>query len=92
MPPQVFFSAVIFVLLGSEDGFSREWVQDDTGVLRAPSMYNGAFSTVAFLLGAVTSIASGFLGKLMRQCRIICSSHGGQVQCYIRYEARGGQH
>ena len=58
----MFFSALIFVLLGSEDGFSREWVRDDTGVLRAPSMYNGAFTTVAFLLGSVTSIASGFLG------------------------------
>ena len=51
------------MLLASEDGFSREWKEDATGVLRAPSLYNGAFSTIAFLLGAVTSILSGFLGK-----------------------------
>ena len=53
---------VIFVLLASEDGFSREWVVDEQGIARAPSLYNGAFSTIAFLLGAITSIVSGFLG------------------------------
>ncbi len=59
---QVGFSVVIFVLLASEDGFSREWVVDEQGISRAPSLYNGAFSTIAFLLGAITSIVSGFLG------------------------------
>ena len=59
---QAGFSVVIFVLLASEDGFSREWVVDEQGIARAPSLYNGAFSTIAFLLGAVTSIASGYLG------------------------------
>ena len=59
---QVGFSVVIFVLLASEDGFSREWVVDEQGIARAPSLYNGAFSTIAFLLGAITSIISGFLG------------------------------
>ena len=28
----------------------------------APALYNGAFSTIAFLIGAVTSIISGWLG------------------------------
>ncbi len=55
-------SVVIFVLLSSQDGFSREWVEDDQGHRHAPAIYNGAFSTIAFLLGAVTSIASGFFG------------------------------
>lgn len=50
-------SVVIFVLLSSQDGFSREWKDG-----RAPALYNGIFSTIAFLLGAVTSILSGFLG------------------------------
>ena len=59
---QVGFSVVIFVLLASEDGFSREWVVDEQGISRAPSLYNGLFSTIAFLLGAVTSILSGYLG------------------------------
>lgn len=55
-------SIVIFVLLSSQDGFSRQWTRDDEGHRRAPAIYNGAFSTIAFLLGAVTSIASGFFG------------------------------
>ena len=59
---QAGFSVVIFVLLASEDGFSRDWVVDDQGISRAPALYNGAFSTIAFLLGAITSIASGYLG------------------------------
>ena len=29
---------------------------------RAPAIYNGGFSTVAFLLGGTTSILSGWLG------------------------------
>ncbi len=61
-PSQVGFSAVIFVLLGSEDGFSTEWKHDAAGQLRAPALYNALFSTIAFLLGAITSIVSGFLG------------------------------
>ncbi|KAL4427599.1 hypothetical protein ABPG75_001688 [Micractinium tetrahymenae] len=56
------FSVIIFVLLSSEDGFQTEWKEDDKGVLRAPAIYNGAFSTLAFLVGAVTSILSGYLG------------------------------
>lgn len=56
-------SVVIFVLLSSQDGFSRDWVVDDKGHrITAPAIYNGAFSTIAFLLGAVTSILSGYLG------------------------------
>lgn len=53
---------IIFVLLSSQDGFSRDWVVDDKGHRTAPGIYNGAFSTIAFLLGAVTSILSGYLG------------------------------
>lgn len=50
-------SVVIFVLLSSQDGFTRKWTDG-----RAPALYNGISSTVAFLLGATTSIISGFLG------------------------------
>ena len=58
-----FFSVFIFVLLSSEDGFSTAWHLDKkTGVERAPALYNGAFSTLAFFVGAATSILSGFLG------------------------------
>jgi inorganic pyrophosphatase len=57
-----FFSIVIFVLLGSEDGFNGTWEEDASGILRAPSLYNGVFSTLAFVVGAVTSILSGYLG------------------------------
>jgi hypothetical protein len=59
---QAFFSVFIFVLLASEDGFQTKWSKDDKGTLRAPAVYNGAFSTIAFLVGAITSIISGFLG------------------------------
>jgi inorganic pyrophosphatase len=58
----ILFSGVIFVLLSSEDGFSSTWTADASGILRAPGMYNGAFSTIAFLIGAATSILSGYLG------------------------------
>ena len=51
----------IFVLLSSQDGFSTEWTEDEKG-RHAPALYNGAFSTIAFLIGAITSIACGFLG------------------------------
>jgi Inorganic H+ pyrophosphatase len=58
-----FFSVFIFVLLSSEDGFSTAWHLDKkTGIERAPALYNGAFSTLAFFVGAATSILSGFLG------------------------------
>ena len=58
-----FFSVFIFVLLSSEDGFSTAWHLDKkTGIERAPALYNGAFSTLAFFVGAFTSIVSGFLG------------------------------
>jgi inorganic pyrophosphatase len=56
------FSVVIFVLLGSEDGFSTAWKHDEAGNKRAPALFNALFSTIAFLLGAITSIVSGFLG------------------------------
>ncbi len=58
----ILFSGVIFVLLSSEDGFSSTWTADASGILRAPGIYNGAFSTLAFLIGAATSILSGYLG------------------------------
>lgn len=56
------FSVVIFVLLSSEDGFKTKWHKDESGVLRAPAIYNGAFSTISFIIGAATSILSGYLG------------------------------
>lgn len=56
------FSIFIFVLLSSQDGFQTKWKKDAEGVLRAPAVYNGLFSTVAFVVGAATSILSGYLG------------------------------
>lgn len=55
-------SIVVFVLLGSENGFTKTWTTDEDGNVLTPSFYNGLFSTIAFNLGAVTSIAAGFLG------------------------------
>ena len=56
------FSVIIFVLLSSQDGFSLKWHKDILGKEHAPAIYNGIFSTVAFLIGAGASILSGFLG------------------------------
>lgn len=59
---QAGFSVFIFILLSSQDGFSTKWHTDAEGIKHAPALYNGAFSTIAFLVGAVTSIISGWLG------------------------------
>ena len=59
-------SVIIFVLLGSENSFSTQWEthhhKHGKDVVLTPSLYNGLFSTVSFLLGATTSILSGYLG------------------------------
>lgn len=60
----IFFAAVIFVFLGSVEGFStknKPCTYDDTKTCK-PALATAAFSTVAFVLGAVTSVLSGFLG------------------------------
>ena len=43
---QAFFSVIIFVLLSSQDGFSTSTGPDG----RKPALYNGIFSTIAFLV------------------------------------------
>ncbi|KAK4778442.1 hypothetical protein SAY86_005970 [Trapa natans] len=58
------FAANIFLFLSSVKGFSTE-PQPCTyspGSICKPAVANAAFSTLAFLLGALTSILSGFLG------------------------------
>ncbi|KAJ7513667.1 hypothetical protein O6H91_23G010100 [Diphasiastrum complanatum] len=57
------FSVFIFVFLGSVNGFSTKSVpcKDGTG-LCAPPVANALFSTIAFILGALTSTLSGYLG------------------------------
>lgn len=62
LPSQAGFSVFIFVLLSSQDGFSTDWSVDEEGIRHAPALYNGAFSTIAFLIGAATSIISGWAG------------------------------
>lgn len=56
------FSVVIFLFLGSVDNFSTI------------SLYNGAFSTVAFILGALTSTLSGYLGMKIATCKTFFKS------------------
>eukprot|EP00210_Caulerpa_lentillifera_P009571 g9128.t1 len=55
------FAVVIFVLLSSEDGWD-DFFEADKKNGKAPALWNGIFSTISFLLGASTSILSGFLG------------------------------
>ncbi|KAM7268227.1 hypothetical protein ACFE04_010393 [Oxalis oulophora] len=60
----VIFAFLIFVFLGSVEGFSmksRPCSYDETRICK-PALATAGFSTVSFLLGAVTSVVSGFLG------------------------------
>ena len=60
-PMQVIMSVIIFVLLGSETHFSTKWTHHHHEIV-TPSLWNGLFSTISFLLGATTSILSGYFG------------------------------
>ena len=69
------FSVVIFVLLSSQDGFKLKWTKDITGKEHAPAIYNGVFSTIAFLIGGGASILSGFLGmKIAVYVTALCAA------------------
>jgi inorganic pyrophosphatase len=54
MHSQVIMAVLIFALLGS--------IAPENGRTRADEVRNGLFSTIAFLLGAATSILSGYVG------------------------------
>ncbi|CAI0389007.1 unnamed protein product [Linum tenue] len=60
----VAFAVLIFVFLGSVDGFStsHQVCTYDATKMCKPALATAAFSTISFLLGAVTSVVSGFLG------------------------------
>ncbi|XP_031483353.1 pyrophosphate-energized vacuolar membrane proton pump-like [Nymphaea colorata] len=60
----VAFAVLIFLFLGSVEGFSTKsrpctYSKDK---MCKPALANAIFSTVSFLLGAFTSVVSGFLG------------------------------
>lgn len=60
----VAFAILIFLFLGSVEGFStssRPCTYDETKMCK-PALATAIFSTVSFLLGAITSVVSGFLG------------------------------
>ncbi|KAI7756130.1 hypothetical protein M8C21_013440, partial [Ambrosia artemisiifolia] len=58
------FAVLIFVFLGSVNGFSTSYQQCtyDTTKMCKPALFTAVFSTVSFILGAITSVISGFLG------------------------------
>ena len=58
------FGVVIFLFLGSVKGFSTESepCTYNTGNICKPALANALFTTIAFFLGALTSVLSGFLG------------------------------
>eukprot|EP00249_Psilotum_nudum_P003450 c16850_g2_i1 orf=1-1626(-) len=58
------FAVVIFVFLGSVKQFSTKTqpCEYDSSMQCAPALLNAAFTTVAFVLGALTSVLSGYLG------------------------------
>jgi len=58
------FAVLIFLFLGSVEGFSTKsqpCTYDSTRMCK-PALATAVFSTISFLLGAVTSVVSGFLG------------------------------
>ncbi|KAK6127980.1 hypothetical protein DH2020_038282 [Rehmannia glutinosa] len=60
----VAFAILIFLFLGSVEGFSTKSqpCTYDKEKLCKPALATALFSTVSFLLGAITSVLSGFLG------------------------------
>ncbi|KAF1001847.1 hypothetical protein AG4045_000124 [Apium graveolens] len=60
----VAFAILIFLFLGSVEGFSTKSqpCSYDTSRMCKPALATAVFSTISFLLGAVTSVVSGFLG------------------------------
>ncbi|KAJ0075573.1 hypothetical protein Patl1_34613 [Pistacia atlantica] len=60
----VAFAALIFLFLGSVEGFSTKSqpCTYDKQKTCKPALATAVFSTVSFLLGAITSLLSGFLG------------------------------
>ncbi|KAG2718906.1 hypothetical protein I3843_03G233400 [Carya illinoinensis] len=60
----VAFAALIFLFLGSVEGFgtSSQPCKYDPTKLCKPALATAIFSTISFMLGAVTSVVSGFLG------------------------------
>ncbi|CAL9010682.1 unnamed protein product [Prunus brigantina] len=60
----VVFAILIFLFLGSVEGFSTKSQPCTYDAQRTckPALATAVFSTVAFILGGVTSILSGFLG------------------------------
>lgn len=58
------FAILIFLFLGSVEGFSTEpkACMFDSTKLCKPALASAIFSTISFLLGAITSLFSGFLG------------------------------
>lgn len=60
----VAFAILIFLFLGSVEGFSTksQACTYDQSKTCKPALATAVFSTISFLLGAITSIVSGFLG------------------------------
>ncbi|KAE8698354.1 Pyrophosphate-energized vacuolar membrane proton pump [Hibiscus syriacus] len=60
----VAFAVLIFIFLGSVEGFSMasQPCSYDPFKTCKPALATAAFGTISFLLGAITSLVSGFLG------------------------------
>ena len=76
---QAIFSVVIFVLLSSQDGFSTSTGPDG----RKPALYNGIFSTIAFLVANLWNF------QLNRWWTFKSSQHAGWWKEYVPFLAVG---
>ena len=82
------FSIFLFLVLSSEDGFSTSGRDG-----RPPALLNGAFSAIAFLLGAATSVGSGYLGMRIAtfaNARVALEARHGVAEAFMTAFRAGG--
>ena len=79
-------ACAIFFILGAGDKFSWRWQPDEGGLSRAPKVAVGAFTTIAFVLGAGTSLLSGWLGMAVgtyANVRVAVQARHGMAQAFV---------
>ena len=88
-----FFAALVFTALGTGDKLSWRWQPDEGGVSRAPKVALGAFTTLAFVLGACTSLFCGWMGMSIgtyANVRVAVEARRGMAAAFVAAFQGGG--